>query len=506
LLTFAYSIRNQVLTSFSSLRAASDMRVELNTYLRDFYASALVEARRDAAQGFVFSLEKKDNDAFVQLLLRHRVEVFSTRSERSWAAPDGQVFAGGKTFFVPTDQPQYRLVKAIFERRTTFSDSIFYDISAWTLPDAFGLRWSPVGRRGAWSSDFLNQKITTPLVAVPPAAPARTSDAYAFLVPADEAGLPRALPALLRRGIRVKVATKAFELDSVAYAAGTLLIPMDRQGLETVSLERIMTDSRCGYQVVSDGLTRLGPDLGSSSFVLCRSSRVLVVTGEGASATDAGELWHALDQRLGVAPTLVEASRVGTVSLSKYSVVVLPDGNYPLLSAEKLKNFVNEGGTLVATGAALRWLKNNDIASFDFRVPDDPMLRSTARRPYGQKNEDSAARQLSGAIFEAELDLTHPLCYGYERSALPVFLGEAMFVEPSSNAYNTPVALTRTPLLAGYLHPSQTRSVAGAAGAVVVPVGRGRVVGFAINPVFRGFWLGTERLFANAVLFGHLMR
>ena len=54
---------------------------------------------------------------------------------------NGQTFQSKAAFFVPTEQRQYRLIRGIFERSTQFQDSIFYDISAWTLPDAFGVHF-----------------------------------------------------------------------------------------------------------------------------------------------------------------------------------------------------------------------------------------------------------------------------------------------------------------------------------------------------------------------------
>jgi hypothetical protein len=500
LLTFAYSIQNQVLTSFSTLQAAHEMRVELNTWLRDFYTTALVEARRDSEQGYVVEMKDRAPD-LLRVLLAHRIEVYNLQSA---ITANGTTFTPEKAFWVPKEQPQYRLIKAIFERQTAFEDSIFYDISAWTMPDAYGLRWATL-KRG--QSVQRGARIT----AVPAATPAsnaseRPTDTYAWLIPADATELPRLLNQLHRRNIRVKVANQPFKTeDGTQWQAGTLAILSDRQAIQQTTVDELLERSECPFQRIKNGLTPDGPDLGSNNFVLSRPTKILVISGEGASPTDLGELWHALDVTWGLSPTVVEAGRLGQVNLSKYTTIVLGDGNYPLLPAEKLKTFINEGGTLVATGTAMRWLKNNEVAPFEFRIADDPMLRN-GRRPYGMRADDNAARQLSGAIFKAQLDRTHPLCYGYSQAELPIFIAEALFLQPSANVYNTPVMLTQDPLLAGYVHASQRPVLSGAAGVVVQSVGRGRVIGFGMNPCFRGFWHGTSRLFANAVQFGHLIR
>jgi hypothetical protein len=438
----------------------------------------------------------------VDLLESHHIEVHRTDVE----LPDGDL--RHPAFYVPCEQPQYRLVRGIFERQLEFQDSIFYDISAWTLPDAFGLPWRKLARRdaGKLPKNWAGTAIGGVRTAVGHPAFAFDSTLYAWVVRPEGYDLPRLLGELLRRNVRVKVATKPFELEGARYPEGSLLIPTDRQSADPDLVWGILDRYGCQFAPVLNGLTSDGPDLGSASFVLCRQPKVLIISGEGASPTDAGEIWHLLDQRLGLAPTVVESVRFGNISLTRYNVIVLPDGTYPLVSAEKLKQFVDGGGTLIATGAALNWLKNNDVTAFSFRSATADWSARGARRPYASRSDDNAARTLPGSIFEAELDLTHPLCYGYTRPRLPVFLPSGVYLEPGSSAYNTPVVFTKEPLLAGYLHPSQRQAVSGAAGVVVSPQGRGRVIGFPTDPCFRAFWLGTERLMANAVFFGGMVR
>ncbi len=97
------------------------------------------------------------------------------------------------------------------------------------------------------------------------------------------------------------------------------------------------------------------------------------------------------------------------------------------------------------------------------------------------------------------------MCYGYSRPRLPVFQGDTVFVEVANNPYATPIVFGVNPLLAGYLHERHRKPASGAAAAVVSGVGSGRVICFSGAPNFRGFWYGTDRLFANAVFFGNVV-
>jgi hypothetical protein len=496
LLTFPYSVRNQVYASLSTLQAVGEMRVELNEYLRDFYKSGLEEARKSEIKGYVFADEDLPAREFLSLLGRNGVQVQNLEEDLSL---NGQAFRKGSAFFVRCEQSQYRLIRGIFERTTTFSDSIFYDISAWTLPDAFGLRWSAVkGKTPAVSAGLS-------LVSRNPPSTINGGPDYAYVIPAAGYEIPEGLVNLQKSGLRIRVAMEPFEAENQHFDAGSILIAADRQALSAADFVSKMNELAVAgipLAIIRNGLTTGGPDLGSSTFPTLRTPKVLLLTGEGVNVADAGEIWHLLDTRYHMPITLAEASRFNGLSLSKYNVLILADGNFGSLSVEKVKQFAQEGGTIIATGSSLKWLKNNGLAALEFR---NQAADAPGRRPYGNLTEDRGARVMPGAIFEADLDLTHPLCFGYTRQKLPLFISDTLFVEPAKNAYATPVTLTKDPLLAGYIHPKQKSLTSGAAGAIVCGLGRGKIICFPGNPNFRGFWYGTNRLFANAIFFGNLI-
>lgn len=496
LLTFPYSIRNQVFASLSTLQAVAEMRIELNEYLREFYKTGLEEGRKTEVKGYVFADEDLPAREFLNLLGRNGIEVHNLQEDLNL---DGQSFQKGRAFWVPNDQPQYRLLRGIFERPTQFQDSIFYDISAWTLPDAFGLRWSGVKGKTPAASEGIS------LVSRNPPYFLDGGPDYAYVIPAVGYELPEILYKLQKSGFRVRVAMEAFEADNQQFNAGALVVAADRQPMSAADFVYRMNEiaqSGIPMSIIKNGLTSNGPDLGSNSFPVVRMPKILMLTGEGVNVADAGEIWHLLDTRYHIPVSLVETSRFGALNLDKYNVLILPDGSYGSLSADKVKQFALDGGTIIATGSALKWLKTSGIAALEFRnqAPD-----AAGRRPYGNLTEDKGALTMPGAIFEAELDLSHPLCFGYIRPRLPIFIADTLFVEAGKNPYSTPVVLSKNPLMAGYIHAKQKPLIPNAAGAIVCGSGRGRIICFPGDPNFRGFWYGTNRLFANAIFFGNLI-
>jgi hypothetical protein len=129
---------------------------------------------------------------------------------------------------------------------------------------------------------------------------------------------------------------------------------------------------------------------------------------------------------------------------------------------------------------------------------------STAdRRPYNKLSRDGGGRVLGGAIFETQIDLTHPLLYGYQRSEMPSFRRGNSFYELSKNPYATPIRYTESPLLSGYVHPESLAGISSSAAIIVSGRGSGHTICMTDEPTFRAFWFGTNKLLANAIFFGH---
>ncbi len=501
LLTFPYTIRNQVFTSLSTLQAIGDMRVELNEYLRDFYKTALEEARKDAVKGYLFA-DNRDlpGRELLNVLLRNHITVKNVQEN---AVVNGQTFYALNAFWVPCEQPQYRLVRAIFERPTTFRDSIFYDISAWTLPDAFGVAWSPVLDKD-FNARWVNSQEGIGLTSR--YAPAIFSQpAYAYVLNAVGYELPQILAELENKGLRVKVATKPFEIENQRFVAGSVVVLSENQPLTSMDLMQVMNGyvTKLPVYPIYNGHMTDGPDFGSESFRPLRTPKVLMLTGSGVNPESAGEVWHLLDTRYGMPVTMVESSHFVNVNLSRYNTIILPEGRFSSLSVDRLKQFVTDGGTIIGLGNALRWLKGVGLLNIEFRQASATSL--STRMQYDGLDENRSALRMPGSIFEAELDLTHPLCYGYERSKLAMFLGDTLFVATPKNPYAAPAIFTEQPLLAGYIHPKQKSLVARSAAIIVGGIGKGRIIGFAGDPNFRAFWYGTNRLFANAIFFGNII-
>ena len=123
-----------------------------------------------------------------------------------------------------------------------------------------------------------------------------------------------------------------------------------------------------------------------------------------------------------------------------------------------------------------------------------------ARLPYVEAPEHIGKKEVGGAIFQTDIDLPHPLAFGYTRNLLPVYRNSEVWLNPSSSPYGTVAKYTDDPHIDGFITKKNLDEfLKPSASLVVSAVGRGRVILFADNPNFRGSWYGTNRLFLNAL-------
>jgi hypothetical protein len=222
------------------------------------------------------------------------------------------------------------------------------------------------------------------------------------------------------------------------------------------------------------------------------------------NALDAGEVWHLMDQRFNIPLSHLEIAGFNRADLSRYNTLIMVGGTYADLNKEKLKAWVQGGGTLILTEEAVTWAAQNGISNVVFRKPK-PAMDSTRQLNYIEREQVEGAQRMSGAIFRAAVDLSHPLAYGYTQPWVSLFKGNSVFMEKSKSPYATPYHYTSDPLQSGWLSRQNYEAIKNSAAVLVQTSGSGRVISIADNPNLRAFWLGGTKLLMNAVFFGRII-
>jgi hypothetical protein len=525
-LRFSFAVENQFLTSLSTLEGAAALRGELLDYQAGFAAQALDEASRHPEAVYVFGDGGDRARAYHLLQVLHRHAVVVHELGRPVEA-GGLRFEPGSAWAVPVDQPQYRLVRSLFDTSTTFADTTFYDVSTWNLPLAFDLPWGAVARGAA--GGLLGSAVSSPRFprGTPPALAATDGTAYAYVFSWDGYYAPRALARLLDRGGQARVATGALEVPGrdgrpVRLRPGAVVVPVASQDLLPEELytwaDEAALEDGVDVLAVRSGLTAVGLDLGSPSLAPLGAPRVAVVVGPGVSPYDAGAAWHYLDWRLGLETPLLPRDRLEPYVLAGLSHLVMVDGRYDDLGEETrglLAAWVRSGGVLVTFEGAAVWagevlFPDETGAAVDTETgppaPEETPEAAAPRRRYGDYESERSVERLAGAIFQVEMDSTHPLAYGLSDETVPVFRDHEAVLAPSPNPYENVGLYAAEPLLAGYASPNNRERLAGSAALTAHRIGLGTLIRFADDPDFRAIWYGTQKLFANALFFGPVIR
>jgi len=506
-LTFPFAIKNHFLTSLSTLQGAYAKRNRLIDYQQSFYDKSIAMARSDNTRGVVIS---DDGDvaraaAFIDILLRNQIKV------NRLAVPlkiNGVIIKSG--MIVTFNQPQYRLIKSLFETRTRFKDNTFYDVSSWTLPHAFNLPFRSIDRKD-WKSRLVGPLITSSNLDEGKVL-GEAKVAYAF--DWNHYRAPAALNDLLERHFKVRVAGKDFSSEIAtgkqSFSAGSIIIPLGLQTISQNELHQVMLELAKEHHLtisaIDSGYSLAGIDLGSPNMKNLRAPKPLLLTGLGTSSYDTGEIWHLLDQHLQMELTQTKLADFSNLSLKSYTHLILAQGKYSSLNSKditQIKEWINEGGVLIAMKSATQWAAKNDLIDIDFMKQDEDSEQVISKsKAYSNLDKDKAQNIIGGSIFSTHLDITHPLAFGYQRHFLPVFRNHTMIMNPSSNPYATIARYNKEPLLSGFVSNDNLERIADSAMMVAERKGQGSVILILDNPVFRGFWYGTSRLFINSLFFG----
>lgn len=495
LLTFPFTIRNQYTATMSTLEAANAMRVKILKYQQDFYKKAKAEGAKGKA--IVFGDEKDAAKTYhlAEVLKRHQIKFHDIKSDFT---ANGKRFKKGYSYIVPMNQKNHRLINAMFDVRKQFQDSLFYDVSAWTFNYSFGVDFAKnvsLNRAGAEVTTLkLKEGFTN----------GRSKVGY--LMPWNEYYTPKALNAILKKGIRAKVSMKNFKNDGIAYDYGTIFIPVQNQKLNETDLfnflDRVANESHVQINGVSTGLNE-GIDLGSNNFRNIKAPKVAMLVGNGIYGNDAGEVWHLLDQRYDMHVTKLDMTYFNRVDISKYTAIIVPNSNSMNSGAvKKLQAWVRNGGILIGYRNAAKWLHSQKFIKLEFNKPKIDTVKNVS---FENRSKQTGAQFIGGAIFEANIDRSHPVNFGYKNDKIALFRNTTVFIKPDPKSYNNPIQYTNDPLLSGYISKENAKEIKGTIPFKVRRMGRGRVIVFTDNTNFRAFWYGTNKLLMNAIFFGDKM-
>ena len=495
-ISFPFTIKNQLMTSLSTLDASIGLKTELLDYQYDFFVNSIKIANKNK-NNYTIVGDKKDKSKlfhFYEILKKHKIEIKKLKKNR---IVNGIEFEQENSFLIPKNQKNSRLINAMLENRTKFKDSLFYDVSAWSFLHSFDLEYSDLILKEETNSFNLNK----------PKGKIISKSDYAYLFSWDDYYTPKALYKLLKNNLRVKVATEKFEINDNKFDYGTILIPLKNQTKSIEEINRILDEitsfSGINFYGINSSKTT-GIDLGSNSFKNINIPKIGLIVGDGVTSYDAGEIWHLLDTRYEIPVTKIKSSSLTKIDLEKYNTMIFVNGthNYNKSTVKSLKNWVENGGNLIGFRNTIKWLNKNNFISVNLKV-NKPEVKNIN---YINKSKFYGAQLTSGAIFNTSLDLSHPINYGFYKKNLSIFRNTNIYIENDSLSFNNPIKYTkRNTLISGYISKENYKSIKDSRPFVNFKIKKGNINIFSDNTNFRGFWYGTNKLMMNAIFFSNIM-
>lgn len=521
LLDFPTSISNQFLTSLSSIKATSDLKIELLSYQRSHF----VDLRAKQTKGYYVARAEGDATRlkeFMRVLQGHNIEILGLAED---IEAEGHTFSASDSIVIPLNQPNAAYLRALWSRQLEFEENVFYDVSTWTLPLAFDLTHTQQA-----DIKVKTKKLTDQFLASSKKLPESKTG---YLIDWRDSASAELLYDLLEAGANVRAATGAFQAQTVNngiqnFGYGSLLIsPELNKDIPTQVVKILQTAASSGLPVyaAASSFTPTGIDLGSRGFEVLSLPKVLLVTGPGTSGYDTAELWHLLDRVVNMPITMIDTFRLPSTDLSRYTHVLLTD---PLKAvpgiSKKLDAFIQAGGVLFAQGdSTLEWLHKEGLTEVVWKETASQKLRAEFKRTakkdsagdleqllpprqaYAEADNEAAYTLVRGVILEGDIDITHPLGYGYSDNELPMFRTNNRFMLRSSDPYSTPIAYSEQALLSGYMSAENQELARESASVIVESKGKGALVLSLDDPAFRAFWWGSQRVLINSVFFGELL-
>ena len=488
-ITFAFTIRNQFVSSMATLKAAIKNKSILNKYQKSFFKSAILNANKNKIKGYDFRSDDQNlSKAFIDKLLRHKVKVYEKKRG---------------SYFVPSKQPQYRMVQTFFETYKKYRDSVFYDASAWSVVNFYNIKYKPSNKI------YLNNEIKSVDKLIKWDSVKKSQ--YAYLVDSNDYNIPALINGLQRKEIVVASAFKPFTImtnkGNKTFSYGSLVIPIKNQKVSSEHIYNSISELQKKLEIniysVNSGFSTKGIDLGSGNIKPLKTPKAAMIIGNGVRSYEAGEVWHLLDTRVNMPIAKISMNYFERVSLDKYNVLIMVSGNYKFDSkiTEKVKNWISKGNTLITIGSANNWAIKKKIVTEELVIQKKDTIKNRLdRKPYVDARENIGRERLGGVFIGVDIDKTHPIGFGYNDENQVIYKNNLVWLKYSKNDYSNVVVYKKKPHVDGYISKNiQKEFLSKSASLIVSKVDKGKVIMFADNPNFRGTAYGTNRLFLNAI-------
>ena len=392
-------------------------------------------------------------------------------------------------------QPKSVLIQILFEPESRLSDSLTYDITAWSLPYAHGLDAYALKERLEPRKAYEAYRAPEVMLAASP---------YAWCIHRRSLAEAQFLGDILQQGVKVRTATKPFAMADQQFSAGAYVINRGDNRNIAADLDRIVKAAAQKANVplhpIFTGFAGKGNDFGSDAFAPVTAPQVAMVYGDEVDENAYGHIWYFFERELGYPITPISLDKIQRVKMSNFTTLIFPNGYYSLTESQQkiISEWVRNGGHLIACESAVKVFADKD--GFDLKSKAEPKKdTSVAHKPYLSRERMGVSENNPGAIVRAKVDNTYPLGYG---------LGDYYFsLKTTADVFDIPEKAETSVWLEdgfqsyGFIGSRLKTRFKKSPIASVARMGSGHIVYFTDSPLYRCFWQQGKMLFTNALFF-----
>ena len=493
-LTLKDRLEHHTTTGLSTIEISSKNAVKLNSEFKKFFNNTELKYK-----SYVLNGETDKINALTKLLDKHHIQYGYTNASKISGFnfrknTQGSINAEG-ALVVSTNQPKGKMVKVLFEPNVKLNDPLTYDITAWSIPYAYGL--------DAIASTNL---VTTDKNKTIPAIKNKSNPSGAgYIAKWNSMNDAAFLADLLYNKIKVRFSEKDFVNDNKKFKKGSLIITKS-DNRTTKDYDKTVIDIANEHQrnlhSTTSSFATNGIDFGSPDVKLINNQRIAVLKGKYISSLSYGEIWHFFEQQLHYPITSIDTDYFKNIDLSKYDVLIIPDIDnrdyFDKKLLDKLTNWIRKGGKIIAIANAVSTFANKegfDLTKNSLKEKKKDSIGNLT--PYDKRERAAVKNFITGSIYKTKVDASHPLAFGYEDTYFSLKRGSASY-KFLQNGYN--VAYIQIPTnVSGFSGKNAIKAVKNSLIFGEARIGNGSIIYMIDNPLFRSFWENGKLFFVNAI-------
>ncbi|MGJ5642256.1 M14 metallopeptidase family protein [Formosa sp. S-31] len=496
-LTLKDRIAHHTTTGLSTVEMASKNATQINSEFQNFFNPTDLKYK-----SFVLSGDRDKIESLKSLLKQHDISFYQSNSSKV----NGYNYTKGDKYtktisdsdlIVSTNQPKGKMVQVLFEPNVKLKDSLTYDITAWSIPFAYGL----------------DATASTKLIAEKPASPKSLdlpkadNSAPAYMAKWNHISDAQFLADLLAQNIKVRFTEKPIEINATEhmYERGSLII-LRGDNKSVSDFDDIIIASAKKFNKnpspINSGFSKSGPDFGSPDVKFIHSPKIAVLAGTPTSSLSYGEIWHFFEQQLHYPITSLQTKNLKHYELNKYNTLIVPDGNYKTsldsTALNTLHNWIKKGGKIIAIDGALKSFANQKGFGLKTKKTKDSTTVAKKLIPYADRERESLKKMITGAIFETATDNTHPLAFGYKKDYYTLKLGKDSY-DLLEDGYNVSYIGESPKNISGFSGTDTLKPLKNSLVFGEERIEKGSIIYMVDNVLFRSFWENGKLFFANAL-------